>query len=1125
MMNYALLEVIVNGDSPLPKRSVDGVEKTYPPTTTQEKLARKNELKARGTLLMPLPNEHQLKFSSYKNAKSLIEAIEKRFEYLYPDLEEQPNLETLSMDDLYNNLKIYETEGKGSLSSSQNSQNVAFVSSNSSGSINQAHGSNSANTNSLSDAVIYSFFANQSNSPQLNNEDLQQIDADDLEEMDLKAPRENKFREPVRRNVTIETTYVNALVAQDGFGNFMPLKPDFIFDDMDEYVISETVTSVPTVATNKAKTSESKPKSVSEPIIKDWVSDSKYENKTETKSKLRKLSFAKVDFVKPNEQLKSPREYVKQEEHNRQAKNPRKNSQSLRGQKQYLMLFREIVLMLLRPQQVRTIHSFRCRRKELLIVDALGTLLETCPVFLSMKKLMVDLLPLEETPKEVKSLVKVKSVQNSVLFTDIKCVVLSPDFKLLDESQVLLRVPRKNNMYSVDLKNVAPSGGLTCLFAKATLDESNLWHRRLGYINFKTMNKLVWGNLVRDPLGKFDGKANEGLFVRYTVNSKAFRVFNSRTGIVEETLHVTFLENKTNVAGSIPTWLFDIDTLTKSMNYKPAVAGNQSNSSTGEEEKKDSEDPGNEDNEVLSLKEPKVNQEKEPMKEMCTEFEKMMQKKFQMSSIGKLIFFLGLQIASTPIETSKPLMKDKNARDVDVHLYRLMICSLMYLTSSRPDIMFGVCACARFQVTHKVSHLHVVKQIFRYLKGQPKLGLCYPKDSPFNLEAYSDYAGASLDRKFITKGCQFLRSRVISWQCKKQTVVTNSTTEAEDSYEKRLIQVIKIHTDHNVADLLTKAFDKYSFDEIKVYTGITKKNADFAEIVDFLNANPIRVDNMQLMELMELCIKLSARVLALENNKTAHDLEITHLKKRVKRLEKKRKSRTLQHKRSTPITTAGVSVSTSEPSTPPPTTTTVIEDEDLTIAQTLMNIRSKKSKEKAKERGSKENSSKSATRPTRGVIMREASKTTTRQIIPPQQKLDPKDKEEEERMASQKDKDANIPEWADIQAMMDTDHELAERLQAKVQGELYIKEKLKLFVELINQRKKHFTRLRAKKKRRKPPKLKRGIKCSGKKAESSRKETVSKKSARKVLDEESVKRQKLEDDAKKEELRACLEIV
>ncbi|GKD42607.1 hypothetical protein Tco_1267252 [Tanacetum coccineum] len=140
----------------------------------------------------------------------------------------------------------------------------------------------------------------------------------------------------------------------------------------------------------------------------------------------------------------------------------------------------------------------------------------------------------------------------------------------------------------------------------------------------------------------------------------------------------------------------------------------------------------------------------------------------------------------------------------------------------RPDIMFAVYACVRFQVTPKVSHLHTMTRIFRYLKGQPKLGLSYPRDLPFDLEAFSDsdYAGASLDRKSTTGGFQFLGKRLISWQCKKQTVVANSTTKAEyvadaldrhyfirDSYEKKLIEVIMIHTDHNVADLLTKAFD------------------------------------------------------------------------------------------------------------------------------------------------------------------------------------------------------------------------------------------------------------------------------------------------------------------------------
>ncbi|GKA82594.1 ribonuclease H-like domain-containing protein, partial [Tanacetum coccineum] len=94
---------------------------------------------------------------------------------------------------------------------------------------------------------------------------------------------------------------------------------------------------------------------------------------------------------------------------------------------------------------------------------------------------------------------------NSVLFNDTECIVLSPNFKLTDESHVLLKVPRKNNMYSVNLKNIVPKGGLTCLFAKATSDESKTWHTRLGHINFKTMNKLVKGNLVRGlPLTLFE---------------------------------------------------------------------------------------------------------------------------------------------------------------------------------------------------------------------------------------------------------------------------------------------------------------------------------------------------------------------------------------------------------------------------------------------------------------------------------------------------------------------------------------------------------------------------------------------------------------------------------------------
>ncbi|GJW38730.1 putative ribonuclease H-like domain-containing protein [Tanacetum coccineum] len=695
--------------------------------------------------------------------------------------------------------------------------------------------------------------------------------------------------------------------------------------------------------------------------------------------------------------------------------------------------------------------------------------------------------------KHRKSVSQMCDKKNSVLFNDTECIVLSPNFKLIDESQVLLRVPKKNNMYSVDLKNIVPKGGLTCLFAKATSDESKLWHRRLGHLNFKTMNKLVKENLVRglpsklfendqtcivcqkgkqhrafstkdetsgilkpfitgienlvdhkvkdartmlddsklpttfwaeavntdcyvqnrvlvvkphnktpyellhgktptlsfmrpfgylvtilntiDHLGKFDGKADEGFFVGYSLNSKAFRVFNSRTRIVEENLHIRFSESTPNVVGSGPDWLFDIDALTRTMNYEPIVADLKSSHDDGskplcddgkkvdEDLRKDSEckdqekddnvnrtnnvntvsstlnaadtnkvnvvgrktsielpfDPNmsaledysisdfsrddeddgamvdmnnldttiqvspnpttriHEDrllNQVIedlqsatqtrnilkNLEEHRNKKDKrgivirnkarlvaqgytqeegidydkvfapvieeevyvcqppgfedpefpdrvymvekalyglhqalrawyEPCQHICwtmsfkegkltrpyskgTKQKKdvifISQDKY-VAKILKKFRFTEVKTASTPMETQKPLLKDEYGEEVDVHMYRSMIGSLMYLTSSRPDIMFAVCAYGRYQVNTKASHLHAMKRIFRYLKGQPKLGLWYPKDSPFNLVAYtdSDYAGASLDRKSTTGGCQYLGCRLISWQCKK----------------------------------------------------------------------------------------------------------------------------------------------------------------------------------------------------------------------------------------------------------------------------------------------------------------------------------------------------------------------
>ncbi|GJS25601.1 hypothetical protein Tco_0454233 [Tanacetum coccineum] len=212
------------------------------------------------------------------------------------------------------------------------------------------------------------------------------------------------------------------------------------------------------------------------------------------------------------------------------------------------------------------------------------------------------------------------------------------------------------------------------------------------------------------------------------------------------------------------------------------------------------------------------------------------------ADILKKFDFLSIRTATTPIESNKPLVKDEDGIDVDVHIYRSMIGSLMYLTASRPDIMFDVYACARFQVTPKASHLNAVKRIFRYLKHQPKLSLWYPRDSPFELEAYSnnDNGGASLDRKSTTEyvaaanccgrvlwiqnqmmdyGFNFMNTKIHIDNESTISVIKNPVAHLRtkhieirfhfirDCYEKRLIKVIKIHTDHNVADLLTKGFD------------------------------------------------------------------------------------------------------------------------------------------------------------------------------------------------------------------------------------------------------------------------------------------------------------------------------
>nr|GEW76303.1 putative ribonuclease H-like domain-containing protein [Tanacetum cinerariifolium] len=753
--------------------------------------------------------------------------------------------------------------------------------------------------------------------------------------------------------------------------NFMPPKPDFILADVDEYVVSESITSVPAVATNKAKTSDSKPKSVSEQLIKDWVSDSEDGNETETETKSKQ---SKPSFAKGNPQLKLQEKGVIDSG----------CSRHMTGNMSYLSEYEQIN------------GGYVAFRGDLKGGKIIG----------KGKLDFKDVYFVKELKFNLSSVSQMCDKKNNVLFTDTKCVVLSPDFKLLDESQVLLRVPRKNNMYSVDLKNVSPLGGLTCLFANATLDESNLWHKRLGHINFKTMNKLKGkqhkasclrillmmvsnhherrkkdaedpGNEDNEVLSREEPRVNQekdaSVNITNNINivSPTSNAASIKDNVVDKNIvygcaddpnmpnleEIVYLDDDEDVGAEADMTNLDINIhvspiltirihkdhlvkqiigdihsapqtrrMTKSdellqfklqqvwtlvdlpygkkaigikwiyrnkKDERGIVVRNKARlvaqGYTQEEEIdydevfalvarieairmflayasfkefvvhqmdvksaflygkieeevyvcqplgfKDSDFP----NRVYKVEKALYGLHQAPKawyetlstylldnrfqkgqidktlfiirvkgdnllvqvyvddiifastrKGMCTKFETMTYKKFQISFMGELTFFLGLQVtqkdngifisqdkyvdeilkkfvfstmktASTPMETSKPLTKDENAEDVNVHLYRSMIGSLMYLTSSRPDIMFAICACARFQVTPKVSHLHAVKRIFKYLKDQPKLGLY-------------------LDRKSTTEGCQFYRSRLISWKYKKQTIVTNSTTEAE----------------------------------------------------------------------------------------------------------------------------------------------------------------------------------------------------------------------------------------------------------------------------------------------------------------------------------------------------------
>nr|GEV41259.1 ribonuclease H-like domain-containing protein [Tanacetum cinerariifolium] len=714
MTDYSLWEVILNGDFPTLTRVVDGVVQVVAPTTVEQRLAKNNELKARGTLLMALPDKHQLKFNIHKDAKSLIEAIEKSA---------------------------------------------------------KAPASILPNVDNLSDAIIYSFFANSH-----AYHESQEASSKDRKESRMTHPHTHRHVVPTSVLTRSRLVPLNAarpvttVVPQTTMKNQRPVKH----------------------AVNNA------PLPIRRPI--NHRPSPKHRNfyKTVTTAKVNKVNA------------------VKGTKGNWAAFGGNPKGGKITG---------------------------KCKRK-------------------TGKLDFYDVYFVKEIKFNLFSVSQMCEKKNNVLFTDTECVVLSFDFKLLDENHVFLRVPRENNMYNVDLKNVVPSRDLTGIkreFSVARTPQQNGVAERKNRTLNEAARTMLADSLLPIPFWTeavntacyVQNMADEGFLVGYSVSSKAFRVFNSRTRIVQETLYINFLENQPNVKGNGPTWLFDIDTLTQSMNYQPVVTGNQPNynadpynidagaafdvkendalltavrpnptnitnsfnvaspsdnavSITFEIGGKssfvdpsqypddldmpiledivysdDEEDVGAEadffnlETNIIISPIPTTRVHKDhPVtqfigdltsapqtrimarmvyvddiifgttnKELCKAFEKLIKDKFQMSSMGELTFFLGLQVkqkddvifinqdkyvakilkkfgltdgksASTPIDTEKPLLKNPNGKDVDVHIY-------------------------------------------------------------------SEYAGASFDRKSTTGGCQFLGYRLIYRQCKKQTVVATSSTEAE----------------------------------------------------------------------------------------------------------------------------------------------------------------------------------------------------------------------------------------------------------------------------------------------------------------------------------------------------------
>ncbi|GJW28302.1 putative ribonuclease H-like domain-containing protein [Tanacetum coccineum] len=920
--DHALWEVIVNGDSVSPVASAStGVEGLIPPKTAEQKLARKNELKAKSTLMLAIPDEHLLKFHACKDAKSLWEAIKNRFggnkeskkmqktilkqnyenfvkssqegldktydrfQKLISQLEihgevisqedanlkllrslpsawnnialimrNKSDLDTLSMDDLYNNLKVYESEIKGKLSSSSNSQNVAFCSSD-----------NSSSTNVRS---MFSFFANQFNALQLDYEDLEQIDADDLEEMDLKWKVAMLTMRVKRSGILLE----NARHQDQGNRNRMLQEGCSGFSNFALWHIHPKVGRK-----GKKKGNRYCAKNSGFLHLSCRVGRAREREGGDA-------TGSTTPFAVPPLFLSLPSPFSLS-----LSSSPALILSPLSSRSFFLHKSSLIDSFSFNPLPLFFLASFKEKDQGIFDSGCFRHMTGNKSFLTDYQEIDGGFVAFGGSPK---------GVDKKIVFFSLRweCLVLSPDFKLLDESQVLLKVPRQNNIYSFDLKNVVPSGGET-LCDNGTEFKNNDMNQFCGMKGIKRdfsvtetpqqngvaerknmtlieaaktiladllLPTTFWAEALLMDAGKKSNEEPAMTCVRRWSRKRKEELLNktrcpncARCEAVKSVL--LLLGQSFDNADDFPTdprmpdledtvdllntGIFsgtyddedmgaeaDLNNLETTMNVFAPVARieairlflayasfmgfivyqmdvrvpfliekalfglhqaprawyetlftylleNRFRRGTIDKIVFIKKDKGD-----ILLVQVYVDDIifGSTKKFLCVEFEQMMHKRFLMSFYGGLLtFFLGLQVkqkddgifisqdkyvadilkkfdfvtmktASPPIETNKALLKDEEAEDVDVHLYKSMIRSLMYLTAERPDIMFALCSCARFKVTPKVSHLYAVKRIFRYFKGQPKLGLWYPMDSPFDLEDFYN-TPCSRNRVLVTK--------------------------------------------------------------------------------------------------------------------------------------------------------------------------------------------------------------------------------------------------------------------------------------------------------------------------------------------------------------------------------------